>query len=102
MIYVRRGCVKLVYEGQGEPFVMGAGDLVLQPPYIRHRVLESSPGLEVIEIGCPALHKTYSDHDLQFRRRLLPTGCLAASNSSGTWRPLRRGFRFGGRRRRLA
>jgi len=37
---------------------------VLQPPQIRHRVLESSPGLEVIEIGCPALHETLADHDL--------------------------------------
>jgi quercetin dioxygenase-like cupin family protein len=72
MIYVRRGWVKLVYEGQGEPFVMEAGDLVLQPPYIRHRVLESSPGLEVIEIGCPALHKTYSDHDLQLPHGFTP------------------------------
>ena len=53
MIVVRRGWVRVVYEDQGEPFVMNAGDLVLQPPEIRHRVLESSPGLEVVEIGCP-------------------------------------------------
>ena len=44
MIYVRRGWVRVVYEDQGEPFVMREGDLVLQPPEIRHRVLESSPG----------------------------------------------------------
>jgi quercetin dioxygenase-like cupin family protein len=64
LIYVAKGWVRVVYEDQGEPFVMQAGDLVLQPPFIRHRVLESSPGLEVIEIGCPAVHKTFSDHDL--------------------------------------
>ncbi|MCL6682624.1 cupin domain-containing protein [Sphingomonas alba] len=69
MIFVRSGWVRVVYEDQGEPFVMHAGEMVLQPPYIRHRVLESSPGLEVIEIGCPALHKTFSDHEMQ-----LPNG----------------------------
>ena len=51
LIVVRRGWVRVVYEDQGEPFVMSAGDLVLQPPGIRHRVLESSPGLEVVEIS---------------------------------------------------
>jgi quercetin dioxygenase-like cupin family protein len=68
MIYVRSGWVRVVYEGQGEPFVMQPGDLVLQPPQIRHRVLESSAGLEVIEIGCPALHETFADHEI-----VLPT-----------------------------
>ncbi len=69
MIFCRRGWVRLVYEDQGPPFVLAAGDCVLQPPRIRHRVLEASPGLEVIEIGCPALHETLSDHDM-----VLPTG----------------------------
>jgi quercetin dioxygenase-like cupin family protein len=69
MIFCRRGWVRLVYEDQGEPFVMQAGDFVLQPPRIRHRVLESSPGLEVVELGCPALHETLADHDMA-----LPTG----------------------------
>jgi quercetin dioxygenase-like cupin family protein len=55
LICVRSGWVRVVYEDQGEPFVMAAGDMVLQPPGIRHRVLESSPGLEVVEIACPAL-----------------------------------------------
>jgi len=64
MIYCRRGWVRVVYEDQGPPFVMHAGDCVLQPPTIRHRVLESSPGLEVIEIGCPAEHQTWRDHEL--------------------------------------
>ena len=64
MIYCYKGWVRVVYEDQGPPFVMQAGDCVLQPPRIRHRVLESSPGLEVIEIGCPANHETFADHDL--------------------------------------
>jgi len=63
-IFVRRGWVKVVYEDQGEPFVMNEGDFVLQPPEIRHRVLESSPGLEVVEISAPALHETLADHEL--------------------------------------
>ena len=71
MIFCRRGWVRLVYEDQGEPFVMQPGDCVLQPPRIRHRVLESSPGLEVVEVGCPALHETLADHDM-----VLPTGRL--------------------------
>jgi quercetin dioxygenase-like cupin family protein len=64
LIIVRKGWVRVVYEGQGEPFVMAAGDLVLQPPGIRHRVLESAPGLEVVEITCPACHETFADHEM--------------------------------------
>jgi quercetin dioxygenase-like cupin family protein len=69
MIYCKTGWAKLVYEDQGEPFLLKAGDCVLQPPEIRHRVLEASEGLEVIEIGCPAVHETFADHNLS-----LPTG----------------------------
>ena len=79
VIYVRKGWVRVVYEDQGEPFVMEAGDLVLQPPEIRHRVLESSPGLEVVEISCPAAHPTYADHELELPN---PTGD-ASRNWSG-------------------
>jgi quercetin dioxygenase-like cupin family protein len=71
MIAVRRGWVRVVYEDQGETFVMEAGDLVLQPPEIRHRVLESSPGLEVVEITCPALHETFADHEMSLPNRLV-------------------------------
>jgi hypothetical protein len=56
--------VRVVYEDQGEPFVMRAGDCVLQPPTIRHRVLEASPGLEVIEISAPAEHETFREHTI--------------------------------------
>ena len=40
-----------------------------QPPQIRHQVLESSDGLEVLEIGLPAEHMTTLDHAMK-----LPTG----------------------------
>lgn len=69
MIYVRSGWVRVVYEDQGDPFVMIPGDLVLQPPQIRHRVLESSRGLEVVEVSCPAEHPTCADHEME-----LPNG----------------------------
>ena len=69
MIYVRKGWVRVVYEDQGEPFVLHVGDMVLQPTEIRHRVLESSPGLEVVEISCPALHETLADHDMDLPNR---------------------------------
>jgi quercetin dioxygenase-like cupin family protein len=78
VIAVRRGWVRVVYEDQGEPFVMRPGDLVLQPPGIRHRVLESSPGLEVVELTCPAVHATYGDHALD-----LPTKDIAADRTFG-------------------
>ena len=61
MIYCAKGWVRVVYEDQGPSFVMHAGDCVLQPPMIRHRVLECSDGLEVIEIGSPAEHRTLAD-----------------------------------------
>ncbi len=64
LIYCYRGWVRVVYEDQGPPFVLESGDCVLQPPEIRHRVLECSPGLEVIEVGSPAEHETLADHEL--------------------------------------
>ena len=54
----------MAYDEQGTPFVMYPGDCVLQPPQIRHRVMESSAGLEVLEISCPAEHETWADPDL--------------------------------------
>ena len=71
MIYCKSGWVRVVYEDQGESFVMNAGDCVLQPPEIRHRVLESSDNLEVIEIGAPAEHETFAEHTIT-----LPTPTL--------------------------
>ena len=59
-----RGWVRVVYEDQGPPFELGAGDCVIQPPEIRHRVLESSANAEVIELAAPARHPTMIDHAL--------------------------------------
>jgi len=64
MIYCYKGWAKVVYENQGESIIMKSGDCVLQPPGIRHRVLESSTGLEVIEINSPAKHMTGRDHSI--------------------------------------
>lgn len=64
LIYCLRGRVRLVYQDQGEPFELGPGDAVLQPPHIRHRVLESWDDLEVLEVTCPSDHLTLVDHDL--------------------------------------
>lgn len=65
MIFCHRGWVDVVYEDQGEPFRLEAGDCVLQPPHIRHRVLASSAGAKVVEIGCPAEHDTLFDYGLE-------------------------------------
>lgn len=65
LIYCLSGWVRLVYEDQGPPFILKAGDCVTQPPKIRHRVLEASDNLEVLEIGVPAHHMTTIDHDME-------------------------------------
>ncbi|MEZ5219360.1 MAG: hypothetical protein R2715_22875 [Ilumatobacteraceae bacterium] len=44
IIHCRTGWVRLVYEGQGEPFVLRAGDTVLQP--------------RTFDIGCSRRHRT--------------------------------------------
>lgn len=69
LIFCYRGWVDLVYEDQGPPFRLHAGNCVIQPPEIRHRVLHASPDIEVIEIGVPAQHVTTIDHDMD-----LPNG----------------------------
>lgn len=78
MIYCLSGWVKVVYEDQGPPFYLEAGDCVLQPPRIRHQVLESSDNLEVLEIGCPANHETLTDRFMQ-----LPTGRVMPGRDFG-------------------
>jgi mannose-6-phosphate isomerase-like protein (cupin superfamily) len=66
----------------------------LQPPEIRHRVLETSPGLEVIEIASPAVHETHADHELQLpTARILPGRLFAEQRfvyqrgSEAKWTP---------------
>jgi len=86
MIYCMKGWARLVYEDQGEPFRLERGDCVLQPPEIRHRVLESSTGLEVIEIGSPAVHETFADHAM-----LLPTPAIRPERRFAGQRFLRHG-----------
>lgn len=71
LIYCLKGWVEVVYEDQGPPIRLTAGDCFIQPPEIRHRVLTASDGIEVIEIGVPAEHVTEIDHDM-----VLPTGRL--------------------------
>ncbi|MGB3245050.1 MAG: cupin domain-containing protein [Sulfitobacter sp.] len=71
LIFCYRGWVRLVYEDQGDPFILEQGCCVIQPPQIRHRVLEASDNVEVLEIGVPAEHITTIDHDME-----LPNGKL--------------------------
>jgi len=71
LIYCYQGWVDLVYEDQGPEFRLLAGDCVIQPPEIRHRVLFASDNIEVIEIAVPAEHVTTIDHDMT-----LPNGTL--------------------------
>jgi quercetin dioxygenase-like cupin family protein len=71
LIYCHRGWVRLVYEDQGPSFVLKAGGCVLQPPRIRHRVLEASENLEVVELTTPAEHLTSMDYAMP-----LPTPIL--------------------------
>ncbi len=78
MIFCHAGWADLVYEDQGPPFRFSAGDCVLQPPHIRHQVLETSDAFEVVEIGSPAVHDTLRDHELA-----LPTGVVDPERDFG-------------------
>ena len=64
LIYCVRGWVRVVYEDQGAPLSLEPGDAVLQPPELRHRVLECSADLEVVELSSPADHETRADHEM--------------------------------------
>lgn len=96
LIFCYQGWVRLVYEDQGPPFVLAAGDCVIQPPEIRHRVLESSEALQVIEVGVPAAHLTTLDHAMTLptpivnRERLFSGQRFCHSLASeATWTPWR-------------
>ena len=96
LIFCIKGWVDVLYEDQGGPLRIEAGDCFIQPPEIRHRVLEASDGIEVIEIGVPAEHVTEIDHEMT-----LPTPHLRPGRewqgqrfvhnigARGTWRPFR-------------
>ena len=64
LIFCYRGWVEVLYEDQGGPIRLQAGDCFIQPPEIRHRVMEASEGIEVIEIGVPADHITEIEHEM--------------------------------------
>lgn len=57
-VYVLKGWVLFEYEGVGK-VRMKAGSCFYQPPRIRHRELEHSKDLEMIEIVAPAKFRTY-------------------------------------------
>jgi uncharacterized RmlC-like cupin family protein len=57
LIYVLKGWMKNEFEGHGEQ-LMEAGSCWLQPPKIRHTVLDYSDDCEVLEIIVPADFKT--------------------------------------------
>ena len=96
LIFCVKGWVDVLYEDQGGLRRLYAGDCFIQPPEIRHRVVEASDGIEVIEIGVPAEHVTEIDHEMT-----LPTpqerpdrewqGQKFVHNlgSTGTWHPFR-------------
>ena len=96
LIFCIKGWVDVVYEDQGGPIRLTAGDCFIQPPEIRHRVLHASDGIEVIEIGVPAEHVTEIDHEM-----ILPTPHLSPDRewqgqrfvhnvgAKGAWLPFR-------------
>ena len=70
LIFCVAGWVDVLYEDQGGVLRIEAGDCFIQPPGIRHKVLESA-GVQVVEIGVPAEHITEIDHEMT-----LPTAHL--------------------------
>jgi uncharacterized RmlC-like cupin family protein len=57
LIYVLKGWIKNEFEGEGVQ-MMSAGSCWLQPPGIKHTVLDYSPDVELLEIIVPADFKT--------------------------------------------
>jgi len=96
LIFCYRGWVDLVYEDQGPPFRLHAGNCVIQPPEIRHRVLFASDNIEVIEIGVPAEHITTIDHEMELPnttanpdRRFQGQRFVHHKADQATWSPFR-------------
>jgi|GEM_PF-18225 len=63
LIFCVAGWVDVLYEDQGGIRRIHAGDCFIQPPGIRHKVLQSE-GVQVVEIGVPAEHVTEIDHEM--------------------------------------
>lgn len=96
LIFCYRGWVDLVYEDQGPPFRLHAGNCVIQPPEIRHRVLHASENIEVIEIGVPAEHVTTIDHEMELPNATVNPDRLFSGQrfvhhraEDAEWRPFR-------------
>ena len=97
LIFCHRGWVRLVYEDQGPPFVLGAGDCVIQPPG------DPSPGPRVLggvrgdrdrrARGTPHHHRPRNG--AADAAVSVPTGSSRARSSSCTGRRRRRGGRGG-------
>lgn len=64
LIFCYKGWVEVLFEDQGGPIRLFSGDCIIQPPQMRHRVMEASDAVEVIEIGVPAEHVTEIDHEM--------------------------------------
>lgn len=102
LIYCFNGWVKLVYEDQGDPLHLSPGDCVIQPPEIRHRVLEASDNLQVIEVGVPAEHMTTIDRVMELptstycpRRQFAGQTFCHSVTKDAVWLPWRmNGFEY--------
>ena len=57
MVYILRGWARFEYEGVGER-TLRAGDCINQRPGIKHREIECSEDLEMLEIVSPASFET--------------------------------------------
>ncbi len=57
MVYVLKGWIKTELDGQGA-VTMQTGSAWIQPPRIKHKVLDYSDDCEVLEIVLPADFKT--------------------------------------------
>jgi hypothetical protein len=57
MVYVLKGWIKTEFDGEGT-VVMQTGSAWIQPPRIKHKVLDYSDDCEVLEIILPADFKT--------------------------------------------
>ncbi|VCU72435.1 hypothetical protein PIGHUM_04534 [Pigmentiphaga humi] len=57
MVYVLKGWVKSEFEGQGV-LEMRQGSCWIQPPMIKHNVLDYSDDLEILEVIIPARYDT--------------------------------------------
>ncbi len=95
LIFCIHGWVDVLYEDQGG-LLREAVDCIIQPPEIRHKVMEASGDLQVIEIGVPADHVTEIAHDMtlhtpQLRPERFWQGQRFVHNlaADATWQPFR-------------